>query len=87
MVAAEGHLPVSITQHDDRMRARGRMVLREDGPSQGRPEAQHREVIPRHHLGDRMLYLQPRVHFQEVKVATLSEEEFHVPAGKRTGAA
>ena len=38
------------------------------------PELQRYEVESRHHLGDRMLDLQPRVHLEEVELAALIEE-------------
>jgi hypothetical protein len=46
-VGPEASLPQSVTEHDHRMRAGGLVFLREEATAQGRPHAQHGEIVPR----------------------------------------
>ena len=39
------------------------------------PQLPLHEIDPRHHLRDRMLDLQPRVHLEEIELAVLVEQE------------
>src|SRR5439155_3455394 len=60
----------------DRVAVRGDLQTRER-TTEGDLDLQGDQVEPRHHLGDGMLDLDPRVHLQEIEGAVLVEDALH----------